>query len=193
MIASAPVSQQLNHCWGRITQDKHDHLFIFWRPDMKQYKVVVLEEVPPTTPFDPPFVNASLTPKGGVLQPLEDSYLSLMGGVVNTIHSGRDSSGVVCWMLGSSMLDGKQFGWVTGHRLGAGGVVEKFMSDNGTGLTNDFMVSKMLSGRISGRGSIALTAVYFTRTTSSCSIRTTTSQRSHARPRDRFCKHSAPT
>jgi hypothetical protein len=124
-----------------ITQGKYDHLSIAWRPDMKQYKVVVLEEVPPTTPFDPPLVNASLTPQGGFVHQQADSYLSMMGGLLAAMHSGQGSGSFVCPVLGAFVMDSKQFGWVTGHRLGADGAVERFMADNATGLINEMQVA----------------------------------------------------
>jgi hypothetical protein len=108
-----------------ITQGKYDHLNIAWRPDMKQYKVVVLEEVPPTTPFDPPLVNASLTPQGGFVHQQADSYLSMMGGLLAAMHSGQGSGSFVCPVLGAFVMDSKQFRWGRGIAL----VLMELLSD----------------------------------------------------------------
>jgi hypothetical protein len=68
------------------------------------------------------------------------------------MHSGQDSGGFVCSLLGAFVMDGKQFGWVAGHRRGDGGAVERFISDNATGLINEMQVTAMLGGSSSGSG-----------------------------------------
>jgi hypothetical protein len=111
-----------------------------WRPDLKLYSAVILEEVPASTPYDPPYINETLSPRGGFLQPITDAFASLNGGLLASMHSGKDTSSLVCQLFGAGLLDSKQFGWVVGYRRGKGGAIERVMSDNGTGLINGMQV-----------------------------------------------------
>jgi hypothetical protein len=122
-------------------QDKYNHMLIFWRPDLKIYKATVLEEVPASSPFNPPAINASLTPKGGVFHPESDSFASTAGQMIAAVHSDKDSTGFSCKAFGSYMLNGGTFGWVLGFKQGAGGVITPVVSDNGTGTINEMQVN----------------------------------------------------
>jgi hypothetical protein len=115
-------------------------MITYWRPDLRQYKTIVLEEVPASAPFDPPPINSSLLPTGGVLHPQPDSFASMAGQLLAAVHSDRDSSGLFCRAFGSYILDASSFGWVYAYKQGSDGAIKSFTTDNGTGLINDMQV-----------------------------------------------------
>jgi hypothetical protein len=116
-------------------------MLIFWRPDLKQYKATVLEEVPANTPVDPQPINATLTPNGAVFHPQPDSFSATAGQLIASVHSDKDNSGLFCRAFGSYMMEGTAFGWIYAYKQGADGAITAYTTDKGVGIINDMQVS----------------------------------------------------
>ncbi|WIA10633.1 hypothetical protein OEZ85_010815 [Tetradesmus obliquus] len=128
------MAQELQDLW-----DKHSNMLIYWRPDIAQYKVVISEVVPSSTPFDPPFISTDLTPVGGFVKPGNDDSQQRTGQLITAVHLDvptANFSKALCLGFGATILDANQFGWILGFKQGSGGVPEPVILDNATGLTN---------------------------------------------------------
>ncbi|KAF6256372.1 hypothetical protein COO60DRAFT_1640790 [Scenedesmus sp. NREL 46B-D3] len=136
--SDANMAQELNDLW-----DEHSNLQIYWRPDLGLYRTVITQEVPANTPFDPPFINAALTPVGGFLKPRNDANLKQSGQLLAAIHldtPNPDAAAGLCQLFAGSLIDASQNGWALGFRNN-NGVIEPVISDNATGLTNQLQNS----------------------------------------------------
>jgi hypothetical protein len=74
-------------------QDQYSNMLIYWRPDLGLYRAVITEAVPANTPFDPPFINPTLTPIGGFVKPASDANNKQTGQLMAGIHL------VYTWLL----------------------------------------------------------------------------------------------
>jgi hypothetical protein len=119
-------------------------MMILWRPDLKLYKATVLEEVPASSPFDPPAINASLTPKGGLAHPEPDSFSVTAGQIVAATHSDKDGNGAYCKAFGSFLMNPSTLGWAYAFKQGAGDAVTPYKTDNATGIINEMQVTNHL-------------------------------------------------
>jgi hypothetical protein len=121
-------------------QSQYSNMLIYWRPDLGLYRVVITEEVPDNTLFDPPFIDDALTPVGGFVKPGNDASLKQTGQLMAGIHlaPAQVATGL-CQLFGGTILNPSQFGWALGFR-NVNGAVVPVVSDNATGLTNQLQV-----------------------------------------------------
>jgi hypothetical protein len=121
-------------------QDQYSNMLIYWRPDLGLYRAVITEAVPANTPFDPPFINPTLTPIGGFIKPASDANNKQTGQLMAGIHlAPAEVATGLCQMFGATIMDASQFGWVLGFK-NVSGVITPIIGDNATGLTNQLQV-----------------------------------------------------